>query len=1484
MNNSCKTALMFLIAAAVTFGCLTVGADDADAEEVTTADEFISAITTSSTEKVELTLTQNIEFSSSITVPNGSDVTIDLAGHNITAVQGTDEEGKSTKGRFVVDEGATLTIKDSSNGTGSVNGIYSTAISIKGTLNIEGGTFNATGSKNIQVGSKGTLNMNGGTVNSGTSSAIEVLGTANILSGYVEKIRLSEFDSYPRIIKIGSLDDAQKGPTINQLGPNYAVVHFYSGEITTLYANFLPGSTFTENGIFKNRPADSKIPIGCTLVSVQGGYYIDQVTEAEAIVKLERDGQTYYFDSIEVLYSSMTEGDVVTLLQNLDETLKIGFYNGTVDLGGFTISTSGDGSHGIDITPENKSFDVDVDVSEFSILIKNGGVHSDIPIYADSAGSNLLNIVVEDDLKTVSGDEKPDIYLGPGSYADVAAHSGFDLSGYLAEDSDGKQYACGTVSLAMDFDADRSVTLLFDRYEAITIGSSGEWTVDLNGKTIYSNGRGISLDVKNATLTVKNGKIVSEDYGAIVWDVDQTGDINSKLILEDLDIQSQAGFGVYGHGSNNGITIEIRNSSVSAPNGVGVYFPTDGTLSVIDSEITGKTGVEIRNGSLTISGDSTVVKSEESNFSVGTTPSEGGSTVTGAAVAVSPYGSTGDIEVSIAGGVFEGPVAFAQVNADGIQLPSFNFSISGGSFKSTSDQGCIVTTSESIDPFITGGTFSTDVERYCEEGVAHSQDSNGNFVVGSVKVTFIYGDQEKEVEIGRGSAVSTEDIPTDLPVAGAGYEYAWMIEGAEWDPDAGIYQNLTVTYTLFLKAPTVVISGSSTSEGYVLNVNASHEAANVELTYLWSDGTTGESITVTASGTYTVTVTASDGSLTSTGTASYTVRFSYTAPAVGAGFSVEYGDDTAIITAQSGYELTIDGGATVTDTITVGPGEVFDVRRAASSTMDASSWTRNTSDARPAAPAAPSLHVTSSTVTSTGDGILIKVGEGDWATTVTGLSAETGYTIQYRSVSNGSAFASEVGEVQVTTEALPAEEVSEDIQNPDGTTTTITTRPDGSSTTSQTEEIENGTQTTVVDTDPEGDVTQTVITETETKNDAGDTVHMKEEVTTTSEDVTTSKTNTTYTSENGATVTKVTVETVADDIIQAVSQTTVSAPSGGSVDQSTIDAAVTQMTAATESYGSIDRTITIQAESGADAGISVSIEPEALGAIADSGAALEISGGIGSVTAPTEVAESLSGKTDGLTFSMVEADKEQMHPVQQEAVGDRPTYQMVITSGEDEFHELGGTVTVSIPYDLGPGETAETLIVYYVDDEGNREAKATSYDEENQVVSFVTDHFSYYVIGAPAEESPTVPVTFGFDPETAVAQIYDASGTLIGTAGDDTTLNLAPGNFTVVVSADGYVTVTETLVVGEGDLGKLFFQQLSPVESGDTGPDEPVNPPHQDDDPYVPPLPPSVLYPDTVHVNLDDGGIDTTGILACAAAACAAAIFAMFAVFEYRKR
>lgn len=111
---------------------------------------------------------------------------------------------------------------------------------------------------------------------------------------------------------------------------------------------------------------------------------------------------------------------------------------------------------------------------------------------------------------------------------------------------------------------------------------------------------------------------------------------------------------------------------------------------------------------------------------------------------------------------------------------------------------------------------------------------------------------------------------------------------------------------------------------------------------------------------------------------------------------------------------------------------------------------------------------------------------------------------------------------------------------------------------------------------------------------------------------------------------------------------------------------------------------------------------------------------------------------------------------QKREIGLRPAYDVTVMSDGKYISDLGGEIIIHAPYTLKQGEKAEGLVVYYVDDEGNREACETNYDSEKKWVNWKTDHLSLYMI---AYEEPTEAVA---EAEAPVAEVPAADTPIKG--------------------------------------------------------------------------------------------------------------------------
>ena len=131
----------------------------------------------------------------------------------------------------------------------------------------------------------------------------------------------------------------------------------------------------------------------------------------------------------------------------------------------------------------------------------------------------------------------------------------------------------------------------------------------------------------------------------------------------------------------------------------------------------------------------------------------------------------------------------------------------------------------------------------------------------------------------------------------------------------------------------------------------------------------------------------------------------------------------------------------------------------------------------------------------------------------------------------------------------------------------------------------------------------------------------------------------------------------------------------------------------------------------------------------------------GDIIIEKEVLNSILKNTDADSVSFeIEDAKDKLTDAQKEAVGDRPVYDINIKAGNENITSFDGkTITISLPYTLKAGEDPENIVVYYVKEDGSLEKMNCTYKDGK--VIFETDHLSKYVIGYEESDKPITPDT-----------------------------------------------------------------------------------------------------------------------------------------------
>ena len=134
----------------------------------------------------------------------------------------------------------------------------------------------------------------------------------------------------------------------------------------------------------------------------------------------------------------------------------------------------------------------------------------------------------------------------------------------------------------------------------------------------------------------------------------------------------------------------------------------------------------------------------------------------------------------------------------------------------------------------------------------------------------------------------------------------------------------------------------------------------------------------------------------------------------------------------------------------------------------------------------------------------------------------------------------------------------------------------------------------------------------------------------------------------------------------------------------------------------------------------------------DTKADVKVTTGLGSITFDAEAVNTISGAagTGNITISMAKVETSTLSGEMQQAVGNRPVYDLSVSAGSSNISEFGnGKATISIPYTPEAGEDDDAIVVYYIDSEGKLNPVKGKYDAASGTVVFTTNHFSEYMIG-----------------------------------------------------------------------------------------------------------------------------------------------------------
>lgn len=154
--------------------------------------------------------------------------------------------------------------------------------------------------------------------------------------------------------------------------------------------------------------------------------------------------------------------------------------------------------------------------------------------------------------------------------------------------------------------------------------------------------------------------------------------------------------------------------------------------------------------------------------------------------------------------------------------------------------------------------------------------------------------------------------------------------------------------------------------------------------------------------------------------------------------------------------------------------------------------------------------------------------------------------------------------------------------------------------------------------------------------------------------------------------------------------------------------------------------------------MSVTLPTESLDTLAkDSDAQLVLTSPVATVKFDAKALKAISKQADGkVTLKVAPVETAALTAEQKAVVGDNLVVELLLLSDGKVISDFeGGNATVTIPYELKDGEAAEGLVVYFLDNDGKLYECKTSYDAANKCITFITTHFSKYVVGYDADKA-----------------------------------------------------------------------------------------------------------------------------------------------------
>lgn len=588
--------------------------------------------------------------------------------------------------------------------------------------------------------------------------------------------------------------------------------------------------------------------------------YVPPSNQQDTVAKIEKgDGVVSYYNNLQAAVDAAVDGDVITVLKDITTSGSL-IANSeskplsaeiTVDLSGKTITSTNSLSPVFQVYP----------TKNFTLTSSDGRgtVKADYAALIRAINCESADVLIENIDFSGTITDKSAIYLN--KYGAVEKQN-VTLSNVTAVYDNNVGAAIKGV---VEATGGTHLTVKDSRIEVTNVAAERSRPfigVYLNNTASTSRGSASSAVIENSTviankaagsekgsqwgvgigayafdLTVSGGTVTSTDgagitfYGGVM--IDSAAELLAKGDTESFNTLNLDGdvtvsgytYAVSGNGSstyaNSGTVIYVKNATLTGTIAHGVYQPQVGILNVYEgADIQGASGIEIRAGELNVTGGTITGTRSELVISDGAAGGGGGTSIDGAAIAISQHSSNKPISVNISGDcVLTGCAAlYEQDVLDDIATDDIKATVSGGTFNSTQKDMPAVY-SENMENFVTDGTFNKPVSAaYLEDG----------FTLTVGDGTYGVEEADELATVTRGEAV---------------YNFATLAKALTFAEDgdmvtllADVSENVVIEKSITLDLNGKTISSAS---GYAVDVKGAESEADKITVSILSTGTLG---------------------------------------------------------------------------------------------------------------------------------------------------------------------------------------------------------------------------------------------------------------------------------------------------------------------------------------------------------------------------------------------------------------------------------------------------------------------------------------------------------------------------------------------------------------------------------------------------------------------------------------------------------------------